>query len=147
MKIILIKDDKNLGKKGTMTVAKTGYARNFLIPKGIAVEATEENIKKWEEEQKILRKEEQQRRENALKTKEKIEKQKVVIKAKGGEGGKLFGSVTSMEIAKSLSENGIEVDKKDIFLKENIKSVGEFDVPIKIYQDVTAEIKVEVVLK
>lgn len=147
MKIILMKDDKNLGKAGEMTVAKTGYARNFLIPKGIAVEATEENVKKWQEEQKKLRAEEAKRREEALKLKEKIENIKVIIEAKGGEGGKLFGSVTSMEISKSLLDMGISVDKKDIYLKENIKSVGETEVPIKIYSDVTAELKVEVVLK
>lgn len=145
MKVILIKDDKNLGPKGSIVNAKTGYARNFLIPRGVAIEATKENMETWKknkiEEEKI----EKENRAKAMEDKKKIEDITLTIKAKAGEGGRLFGAITSSDIAKNLkSEYKIDVDKKKIDLAENIKEVGIKKIDIKLYTDVVATLKVNI---
>ncbi|MBS6610472.1 MULTISPECIES: 50S ribosomal protein L9 [Peptoniphilus] len=145
MKVILIKDDKNLGPKGSIVNAKTGYARNFLIPRGVAIEATKENMETWKknkiEEEKI----EKENRAKAMEDKKKIEDITLTIKAKAGEGGRLFGAITSSDIAKNLkSEYKIDVDKKKIDLAENIKEAGIKKIDIKLYTDVVATLKVNI---
>ena len=145
MKVILIKDDKNLGPKGSIVNAKTGYARNFLIPRGVAIEATKENMETWKknkiEEEKI----EKENRAKAMEDKKKIEEITLTIKAKAGEGGRLFGAITSSDIAKNLkSEYKIDVDKKKIDLAENIKEAGIKKIDIKLYTDVVATLKVNI---
>lgn len=145
MKVILIKDDKNLGKKGTIANAKTGYARNFLIPRGIAIEATDENLKKWEEEQKELKEQEKENIKEAKAIKEKIEKTKITISAKAGEGGRLFGAITSKDIADALKKyENIIVDRKKIDLAENIKETGVKTIDIKLYPEITASLKINI---
>lgn len=145
MKVILIKDDKNLGKKGSIVQAKTGYARNFLLPRGIAIEATEENMKAWEENKKEEEKIEKENRQKALELKKKIEAESLTVMAKAGEGGRLFGAITSIDIAKALKqEHKIEVDKKKIELDENIKEAGIKNISIKLYPDVVATLKLNV---
>lgn len=145
MKVILIKDDKNLGKKGSIVQAKTGYARNFLLPRGIAIEATEENMKTWEENKKEEEKIEKENRQKALELKKKIEAETLTVMAKAGEGGRLFGAITSIDIAKALKqEHKIEVDKKKIELDENIKEAGIKNISIKLYPDVVATLKLNV---
>ncbi|MET3617165.1 large subunit ribosomal protein L9 [Peptoniphilus olsenii] len=145
MKVILIKDDKNLGKKGSIVQAKTGYARNFLLPRGIAIEATEENMKAWEENKKEEEKIEKENRQKALELKKKIEAETLTVMAKAGEGGRLFGAITSIDIAKALKqEHKIEVDKKKIELDENIKEAGIKNISIKLYPDVVATLKLNV---
>lgn len=145
MKVILIKDDKNLGKKGSIVQAKTGYARNFLLPRGIAIEATEENMKAWEENKKEEEKIEKENRQKAVELKKKIEAETLTVMAKAGEGGRLFGAITSIDIAKALKqEHKIEVDKKKIELDENIKEAGIKNISIKLYPDVVATLKLNV---
>lgn len=145
MKIILLKDDKNLGKAGTLTEAKDGYARNFLLPKGIAVEATPENMEKWEAEQERLKKEELDNRNSANELKKKIEAGKIVIRAKAGDAGKLFGAITSQNIADEMKKTfGVSIDKRKINMSDNIKTEGIHNVEVKLFQDISAKLKVSV---
>ncbi len=143
MKLILLKDVKGLGKEGELVNAKDGYARNFLLPKGDAVEATPANLKKWKEEK--AKEEERKKNEynEALKLKEKIDSITVTIQGKAGEGGRLFGSITSKDIADALkSQHKIDVDKRKIELKDNIKSLGNTQVDIRVYAEVVAKLNV-----
>jgi large subunit ribosomal protein L9 len=140
MKVLLIKDVKGLGKAGEIKNAKDGYARNFLIPKGFAKLATPEVIKEWEEEQK--RKEEELQKELAKlnELKEKIENTTLVIKHKLGANGQLYGAITNKEVAETLKEKGIEIDKKNIEMKQ-IKTVGEYEVDVKLGHGIHAKLK------
>jgi|SRR5690554_518188 large subunit ribosomal protein L9 len=148
MKVILLKDVKGLGKAGDLVKSKTGYARNFLLPKGLAVEATPANLKKWEEDNKIRQEKERQEKEEALKLKEELEKITVEIKGKGGEGGRLFGSITSKDIADTLKKQfKLEVDRKKIELKENIKTTGLINVDVRVYPEIVANLKVNVIIE
>ncbi len=143
MKVILISNVDKLGKAGDMVNAKTGYARNFLLPNKLAVEATKENVKIWEKKQEELRAQERENIKNANELKEKIENIKVKILAKTGEGDRLFGSITSMDIEKALKEqHNMDIDKKKIEMKDNIKSLGTFSVVVKIYPDINANLEV-----
>jgi len=145
MKVILLKDDKNLGKKGEIIEAKTGYARNFLIPRKVAIEATPENMEEWKKNRAEEEKLEKENRAKANEIKKKIEDITLTIKAKAGEGGRLFGAITSADIAKNLkSEYKIDVDKKKIDLPENIKESGIKNIDIKLYPDVVATLKVNI---
>ncbi len=148
MKIILLKDDKDLGKAGSLVDAKDGYARNFLIPRKIAIEATPENLKTWEEDQRRLREEERVRIEEANALKAKLESMTVDVQAKGGEGGRLFGSITNKEIADAIKAQAkIDIDKKKIELKENIKTTGLKEVVVRVYPEITANLKVQITAK
>ena len=143
MNVILTSDVEKLGKAGEMVNAKTGFARNFLLPNKLAVQATKENIKIWEEKQAELRAIERENIKNANELKEKIENTKVKIIAKTGEGDRLFGSITSMDIEKALKDqHGLDVDKKKIEMKDNIKSLGTFNVVVKVYPDINANLEV-----
>jgi len=143
MKILLIKDVKGLGKAGEIKNAKDGYARNFLIPKGYAKLATDEVIKEWQEEQK--RKEEELKKELAKlnELKEKIENITLHIKHKLGANGQLYGAITNKEVAEKLKEQGIEIDKKHIDMKQ-IKTIGEFNVDVKLGHGIHANLKLVV---
>jgi large subunit ribosomal protein L9 len=146
MKIILLKDVKGLGKEGELVNAKDGYARNFLFPKNLAVEATPANLKKWEERKKIKKAKEKEEYDKALKLKKKIETLKLELKSKAGEGGKLFGSITSKDISDALMEKyNIDIDKRKIELKDNIKSLGTTNVEIKVYPEVSAKLTIKVI--
>ncbi|EFK94345.1 ribosomal protein L9 [Finegoldia magna ACS-171-V-Col3] len=143
MKVILTSDVEKLGKAGEMVNAKTGFVRNFLLPNKLAVQATKENIKIWEEKQAELRAIERENIKKANELKEKIENTKVKIIAKTGEGDRLFGSITSMDIEKALKDqHGLDVDKKKIEMKDNIKSLGTFNVVVKVYPDINANLEV-----
>ncbi|MBP2024582.1 50S ribosomal protein L9 [Peptoniphilus stercorisuis] len=146
MKVILIKDHKQLGKAGELVEAKDGFARNFLFPRKVAIEATPENLEEWKKQKAIEAKEEAENKKEAEELKKKIEKSKVEIKAKGGENGKLFGAVTSKDIATAAEKQlGFKIDKKKIELSDNIKTSGVKNVNIKLYPEIVATLKVSVV--
>jgi len=145
MKVLLIKDVKNLGKAGEIKEVKDGYGQNFLIRQGLAKLATKEVIAKWQEEQ--AKKEEELKKEiqklNELA--KKLEDTKVMIKRKIGDNGHLYGAVTKEDIANALKQKGFEIDKKSIEIKNPIKSVGVFEVSIKLGHGIHAKTNVEVV--
>ena len=146
MKVILIKDHKQLGKAGELVEAKDGFARNFLFPRKVAIEATPENLEEWKKQKAIEAKEEAENKKEAEELKKKIEKSKVEIKAKGGENGELFGAVTSKDIATAAEKQlGFKIDKKKIELSDNIKTSGVKSVNIKLYPEIVATLKVSVV--
>lgn len=145
MEVILLQDVKSLGKAGDLVDAKPGYARNYLIPRELAVEATPENKKQWKEEMKKLEEKRAEEREEAVKLKEEIEKITVKFKRKGEEGGRLFGSITSKDIADNLkSEHNIKLDRRKIQLEDNIKETGISNVEIRVYPEIIANLKVDV---
>lgn len=145
MKIILLKDNKDLGKKGSLLEAKDGYARNYLIPRKIAIEATEENILKWKEQKKLEEEQEKQNKEEALRLKKKLESTKIKIFTKAGEGGRLFGAITSKDIADEIEKTyKVKIDRKKIDLSENIKTIGSRTIDVKLYPQIIAQVKVEI---
>ena len=145
MEVILLKDVKDIGKAGEKVNVKDGYARNFVLPRKLGIEATEENVKEWEIQKAKEEAEEAARRAEAMKLKEQIEKLSVNIESKSGEGGKLFGSVTSKEISDSLkAQHKINIEKKKIELKENIRAIGTTTVVVRVYPEITADLKVVV---
>ncbi len=144
MKVILQRDWEDLGLEGDIIEVARGYARNFLIPKGIAVEATPPNIKAFEQKKKKIEARRAREKEQALRLKDKIEEMEIVLKRKAGEEDKLYGSVTNMDIALELEKAGISIDRKKILLDKPIKSLGEFTVPIKLYPEVVANLKLKI---
>lgn len=145
MKIILLKDIKGLGEEGEMVDAKAGYARNFLLPKGDAIEATPGNVEKWKDKQTEQNERKEVEYKEALELKKKIEDIKIDIKGKAGEGGRLFGSITSSDIAARLKkEHNINVDKRKIELKDNIKALGTTNIDVRVYPELTANLVVNV---
>jgi large subunit ribosomal protein L9 len=145
MKVILRKDQEKLGQVGAVVDVKDGYARNFLIPKGIAYPASEGSMRALAEEKKQA----ERRSAKELKASEKLatelEKLSVTIKMKVGEDEKLFGSVTSQMIAEAVQEKGFNLDKRIIELPEPIKALGIYNVDVKLHQNVTGKVKVWVV--
>lgn len=145
MKVILLKDVKKLGKIGDVIEASDGYARNYLFPRGLAKEGTTGNIKERDKKKAAEEKKKQDEKEEAKKLANKISELSVKIVTKGGEGGRLFGSVTSKDIADQLEQqHKITVDKKKIQLDGSIKEVGLFNINIKLYPEIAASLKVEV---
>lgn len=145
MIVILQKDLKGTGKAGDVVKVSDGYARNMLIPKGIAKEATEGNIRNLEKQKEIAAEKKAEQKAAAEETAKKISGLSVIIKTKGGEGGRLFGSITSKDIAEALADqHKIKVDKKKIDLDSPIKQTGDFTIPIKLYPEVAAQLKVTV---
>ena len=145
MKVILRQDMDALGLEGDMVNVADGYARNYLIPKGIALEANNQNIKLMESQRRKIEIKRLSAIEGAEKVKEKIANIVITISQKVGEEEKLYGSVTSMDIAAHMEKQGIIIDRRKIALDKPIKSLGEYDVPIRLYPEVTASIKVVVV--
>ncbi|MCI7145382.1 MAG: 50S ribosomal protein L9 [Clostridiales bacterium] len=145
MIVILTKDVKGTGKAGEVVKVSDGYARNMLLPKGLAREATEGNVRSLEKQKAIAEEKRQEQKAAAEKQAEKLEKIVVTVETKGGENGKLFGSITSKDIADALEkQEGISLDKKKIVMDGPIKQAGETTVTVKLFQDVSAEMKVKV---
>jgi large subunit ribosomal protein L9 len=144
MEIILLQDLDDLGLEGDILKVADGYARNYLIPKGIAFEATPQNVKSLEQRRKKIELRKLKAKEEAEQLKEKMSEVVVQLTQKAGEEGKLYGSVTSMDIAAEMEHQGIVVDRRKIVLDKPIKTLGEFQVPIRIYPQVAASIKVVV---
>ncbi|WP_432821725.1 50S ribosomal protein L9 [Trichloromonas sp.] len=145
MNIILTENVEGLGTIGDLVKVKPGYARNYLIPGGIAVEANTRNVKQLEHQKRQLERKMQKLTQAAELLKQKIEAVTCSFAHRAGEDGKLFGSVTSMEIEAKLAEAGVEVDRKKIQLVEPIKALGNFEVPVKLQAGVIATIKITVV--
>ena len=145
MKVILIDEIRGLGTRGDVVNVKDGYARNFLLPKNLAREATPGNLKSIEQERKKWALLAQNEKDRAAKAAESVKGTKVVVQKRVGENGQLFGSVTANEIADALTAKGLEVDKRRIELGQPIKSLGTHDVEVRLFRDVTAQIQVEVI--
>ena len=145
MKVILLKDVKGTGKKGEVKEVSDGYARNFLLPKKMAVVADNTNVKELNEKNKSKELKAQKEYEEAVELGKKMEDMAVTIYSKAGDGGRLFGSITSKDIAEQLKkQHGIDVDKRKVVLDEPVRVLGSRFVEIKIHQKVTAKIRVDV---
>ena len=143
MKVILLQDVKALGKKGEIVNVNDGYARNFILPKKLGLEATGKNLNDLKLQKANEEKVAQQLLDEAKELGKKLEAGKVEVKIKVGEGGRTFGSVSTKEVAVAVKEQmGYEIDKKKIQLKDAIKTLGTHTVPVKLHPKVTAELKV-----
>lgn len=143
MIVILLKDVKGVGKSGDVVKVSDGYARNMLIPKGIASEATEGNVRNLEKQKAIKEEQQQKKLAEARKLADKIGEIKVTLTTKSGEGGRLFGSITSKDISEALADqHKISIDKKKFVLENPIKHTGDFEIDIKIYPEVSAKLHV-----
>ena len=145
MKVILLEDVRGSGKNGDVVNVSDGYARNMLIPRGLAVEATPQNIKQLEKKKEAIAKKFAEDKAAALELKKKLEEITVEVKTKAGKDGKVFGSVTSKDIAEALQAMGFDVDKKKIQLDSPIKATGAANVNVKLFTEVTGKVKVNVV--
>ncbi|OSX54111.1 50S ribosomal protein L9 [Anoxybacillus ayderensis] len=145
MKVIFLKDVKGKGKKGEVKNVADGYAQNFLFKQGLAIEATPANLKALEAQKNKQKKEAEEELARAKQLKEKIDTLTVELFAKAGEGGRLFGSITSKQIAEALQQqHDIKIDKRKIELDDAIRALGYMNVPIKLHPEVTATLKVHV---
>ncbi|MEO8621178.1 MAG: 50S ribosomal protein L9 [bacterium] len=145
MEIILRQAVENLGHPGDVVTVKNGYARNFLLPRGIAFEATPGNLKRIAAERSRLEAAENDRRGSASDLAKKLEEVQLTFSARVGEEGKLFGSVTSADIAEQLAAQGFNIEKRLIDLHDPIKALGVYRVPVKLHADVKPEIRVWVI--
>lgn len=145
MKVILLEDVKKLGKKGEVIEVSDGYARNYVLPKKLGVEASGKNMNDLKLQKANKEKIEKENLEAAKLMAEQMEKDQVVVSIKSGEGGRTFGSISSKEVAQSYKEQcGKEIDKKKIILPEPIKSLGVYEVSVKLHPNVTGKLKVKV---
>ena len=143
MKVILKEDVNKIGKKGELLEVSDGYARNYLLPRGLAEEATEGRQKEWEARRKGLALKADRAEKAAQETKRTLQGKQVVLKASAGESGKLFGSVTTTMIAQAIfAQLKIKVEKKDIRVSETIRQVGRYDLLVRLYSNVEAEMSV-----
>jgi large subunit ribosomal protein L9 len=145
MKVILLENIPSLGKAGDLVKVSDGYGRNYLIPQKKAVLATEKSLKVIEHQKRLIQQRMEKAKKDAEKLGQQIENLSCTFAKTVGESGKLFGSVTSMDIENYLKENGIKVDRKKIALEEPIKNLGVSNVPIKLHPEVTTHLKVWVV--
>ena len=148
MKVIFTQDVKGKGKKGEVKDVPVGYANNFLIKNNYAVEATPGNLKKLEQQNKRIEKDKQQELDDAKALKAQLEDLEVEVTAKSGESGKLFGSVSTKQIAEALhNQHGIKIDKRKMELSHGIQALGYTNVPVKLHKDVEGVIRVHTVEK
>lgn len=145
MQIILTEEVKGIGRAGEIVNVKDGYGRNYLIPKKLALPATSTNLKALEHEKKVIADRQNKLKREAEKVAKEIEALSCSIPCQVGEEGKLFGSVTSIDVEKFLKGKGVEVERRNILLDEPIKALGDYTVAVKLHQDVKANLKVSVV--
>ena len=146
MKIILLQDEKKLGKKGDIIEVSEGYARNYILPKKLGLEATAKNLNDLKLRKASEAKKAQEILDAAKALAGQLEGKQVVVKMKAGEGGRVFGSVSTKEIAAACKEqHGIELDKKKLQLADNLKTFGTYEVPVKLHPQVTGKLVVKVV--
>ena len=147
MVVILMKDVKGTGKAGDVVKVSDGYARNMLLPKGLAKEATEGNIRSLEKQKAIAAEKLEEQKAAAKDMADKLENITLKIESKGGDSGKLFGSITSKDIAEALEkQEGMKIDKKKIEMKNPIKQAGETEVTLKLFTEISAQLKVSVTI-
>ncbi|NEU61119.1 50S ribosomal protein L9 [Paenibacillus sp. ALJ109b] len=144
MKVIFIKDMKGQGKKGQVKEVSEGYAQNFLLPRGIARPATDGNMKTLDNQKAAEDRRKQEEKAEAETLAKKLEAEVTELKAKSGEGGRLFGAITSKQIAEALAAKGLKVDKRKIELDEPIRTLGVTQVTVKVHPEVKATLKVQV---
>ncbi len=144
MKVILLQDVKGKGKKGQMIEVSDGYARNYMLPRKIAMEATADAVNTMRMNDKATAERIAREKAEALATAGKLREMTVVVKAKGGGQGRLFGAVTNAEIAAALEKTGIKLDKRKIVLNENIKNVGTYTVTCKLGYEISAPLSVKI---
>ncbi len=144
MKVILLQDVKGKGKKGQMIEVSDGYARNFMLPKKLAIEATPDAINTMRMNDKATQERIAREKAEAMATAKKLREMTVVVKAKGGGAGRLFGAVTNAEIAAALEKQGVKLDKRKLVLAENIKNVGTYTVTCKLGYEISAPLTVKI---
>ncbi|HUO58297.1 MAG TPA: 50S ribosomal protein L9 [bacterium] len=142
MKVLMKSDVPKIGKKGEVLEVKEGYARNFLIPNGLAIEASGGALKQVEEEKKAVDRKKAKEKEEAQELANKIKGLTITLRHKAGDEGRLFGSITSAEIAEALKQKGHDLDRKKVVLDDPIRLVGEYQVKIKLHSEVTASLRV-----
>lgn len=145
MKVILKKDVEKLGKAGEIVQTKRGFARNYLIPQGFAVEASASNMKVYDNEKAVLQRRQEKEISAAQLLAEQLNKLSITAAVQVGEEDRVFGAVTNQNIAELLAEKGFEIDRKKIILDEPIKALGVFDIPVKLHSEVEAKVKLWVV--
>ncbi len=145
VEVLLQEDVENLGRRGQVVRVRAGYARNYLIPRKLAVPATASNLKWIEQQGQILARRETRERRFAETLAEKIQAVELVLPRRVGEHDMLFGAVTALDIADALADRGLAVDRRKILLEQPIKYLGEYQVPIKLHRDVTVTVKLTVV--
>ncbi len=144
MKLILREDVENLGKGGELVEVKPGYGRNFLLPRGLAVAANPKNVRELEHQKSIAAAKAAKLKASAQAVAKRISDTPVTLKRKVGEQDKLYGSVTALDLAEALAARGLELDRRTIDLAEPIKTVGTFEVPVKLHSEVIGKVKVTV---
>ncbi|HZY58933.1 MAG TPA: 50S ribosomal protein L9 [Candidatus Binataceae bacterium] len=144
MQVILRDDVPNLGRPGDVVKVRPGYARNFLLPRNLAVEANPKNLRAFEHQKRLALLRRETKRNESLKVKERLEQLTIEIAARAGEGGKLFGSVTNIDIERALSGQGVSMERRRILLAEPIKELGDFVVPVRVDAEVEANLKIKV---
>ena len=144
MKVILLQDVKGKGKKGQMIEVSDGYARNFMLPKKLAIEATPDAVNTMKMNDKATQERIAREKAEALETSKKLRAMTLIVKAKGGGAGRLFGAVTNAEIASALEKQGVKLDKRKIVMNENIKSVGTYTVTCKLGYEINAPLTVKI---
>ena len=147
MQVILREDVPHLGELGDVVAVKSGYARNFLLPRGLAVVANERQMSQLQHERGLIERRVDRMRGEATDVKAKLEKVSLNIEKASGENGKLFGSVTAMEVEALLRESGFDLDRRKIQLWDNLKALGDYNIDIKLHRDVIATVKVSVTAK
>ncbi len=145
MKVIFLQDVKGQGKKGEVKEVSEGYARNFLLPKNLVKLASDGNVKAQDQMKKSEDKKKEQERDAAKKLAATLEKTELTIKAKSGEGGRLFGSITNKQIAEVLESQKIKIDKRSILLDQPIRTLGTTQVPVKLHPEVSANLRVTII--
>lgn len=145
MKILLLEDVKKLGKKGEIIDVSDGYAKNYILPKKLGKEATKQVMNEWTQKKGSEANRKEQERLDAIATMQKLEKLTVVMKGKAGDGGRLFGSITSKDIAEALkAQHGIELDRRRINMKDPIRAVGNHSIEVKLHQEAVGHLAVSV---
>ncbi len=144
MKLILREDVDNLGKGGEVVDVKPGYGRNFLLPRGLAVVANPKNVREIEHQKKIADAKAAKAKASAEAVAKRLSDTPVVLKRKVGEQDKLYGSVTALDVAEALAARGLQIDRRNIDLADPIKTVGDFEVPVKLHREVVGKAKVKV---